>query len=183
MEEMEERRFKKMLETTFTDEEKVQMSKQIGIALRSLKKAQDDLATVKAQFTSKIKEHEAEVNTLMEKINSGWEMRSVSCREVKDYNTGSVFIFRDDTHEMIEERAMTGEERQPPLPLLGQDKEETTTDHPAAGDGASPGETVFNATEEPAKEEAAILGADKPLNELPDDANPFYVGKPAGEEH
>lgn len=123
MEEIEERRFNRILKVAFTEAEKVDMVGAAGSAYRDLKKAQDDLATVKAQFQSKIKEHEAEISSLFERINTGWEMQSVACREVKDFATGSVIVFRDDTEEMIEERAMTAEERQPALPFKEKEPE------------------------------------------------------------
>jgi len=126
MEAMEERKFNRLLKVSFTPPEKIEMSEQIASAIRNLKKVQDDLATVKAQFQSKIKEHEAEIASLSERINSGWEMRNVGCREVRDFNTGSVYVFRDDTEELIEERAMTAEERQPELPF-----KETEVETPA----------------------------------------------------
>ena len=110
MADIEERKFSRLLKVLFSPPEKIEMSEQIASAIRDLKKASDDLGTVKAQFQSKIKEHEAQIASLCERINSGWEMRSIPCREVRDYSIGAVVVFRDDTQEMIEERAMTAEE-------------------------------------------------------------------------
>jgi len=170
MEEIEERKFNRMLKVAFTETEKVDMVEAAGSAYRDLKKAQDDLATVKAQFQSKIKEHEAEISSLFERINTGWEMRSVPCREVKDFVTGSVVVFRDDTQELIEERAMTGEERQPALPF-----KEEAADHemPPSEEIALDG--VFK--EGLTKVMEAIEPPAKALDDLPEDTNPFYMGK------
>lgn len=161
MEEMQERKFNRLLKVLFTPPEKIEMSEQIASAIRDLKKSQDDLATVKAQFQSKIKEHEAEIANLCERINSGWEMRSVECREVRDYNTGSVYVFRDDTEEVIEERAMTAGERQPELPFKEPEPEPPATN--LGGEKPVPGQP----DETPQPE--APLG-------LPEDTNPFYLG-------
>jgi len=160
MEEMQERKFNRLLKVLFTPPEKIEMSEQIASAIRDLKKSQDDLATVKAQFQSKIKEHEAEIANLCERINSGWEMRSIGCREVKDYTNFSVYVFRDDTEEMIEERPMTANERQPELPF--KEMESPATD-------LSEGVGVPGQPEVPSLPEAPL--------DLPEDGNPFYVGK------
>lgn len=93
------------------------MADEIANAIRNLNKAQDDLASVSAQYKSEQKKFEAEIASLAEKLNSGWEMRNVGCREVRDFNTGSVYVFREDTEELIEERAMSAEERQAELPF------------------------------------------------------------------
>ena len=166
MEDIEERRFNRMLKTAFTESEKVEMVEEAGSAYRDLKKAKDDLDTVKSQFQSKIKEHEAEIASLFERINTGWEMRSVPCREVKDFSTGSIVVFRDDTQEAIEERAMTAEERQPALPF----KENQAVD---AG-FPTPAEAQADAQSAAGEAMAAL---EKPLEDLPEDDNPFYVGK------
>lgn len=167
MEEMQERKFNRLLKVLFTPPEKIEMSEQIASAIRDLKKSQDDLATVKAQFQSKIKEHEAEIANLCERINSGWEMRSIGCREVKDYTNFSVYVFRDDTEEMIEERAMTAGERQPELPFKEPEPEPPATN--LGEDGAVPSQPDLSSQPE------------APLN-LPEDTNPFYVGKKEGQD-
>ena len=167
MEEIEKRTFNRLLKVLFTPTEKIEISEQIANAIRNLKKAQDDLASVAAQFKSEIKRHEAEITSLAEKVNSGWEMRSVVCREIKDYNTGSVYVFRDDTEELIEERAMTAEERQKPLPF--KETESPATDETASLPGLP--ETVS---------EGGLPSDPKAPLDLPEDNNPFYLGKKGG---
>lgn len=173
MEEMEERKFNRLLKVLFTPPEKIEMSEQIAAAIRNLHKAQDDLATVKAQFQSKIKEHEAEITSLSERINSGWEMRSIGCREIRDYKNGSVYVFRDDTEEIIEERAMTAEERQPTLPFKEKEGELVDADFP------TPASAQADAQSEAGERMAAL---EKPLADLPEDTNRFYVGNEKGKQ-
>jgi len=179
MEEMQERKFNRLLRVLFTPPEKIEMSEQIANAIRNLKKAQDDLASVAAQYKSEMKKFEAEIASLAEKVNSGWEMRSIVCREIRDYNNGSVYVFRDDTEELIEERAMTVGERQQALPF----KEGAVVD---AGMPVSDSEhpTVAEAQADTQSEEgltvplteSVTIGHDE-LKDLPEDTNIFYVGK------
>jgi len=157
MEEMQERKFNRLMKVSFSPAEKIEMSEQIANAIRNLKKAQDDLASVAAQYKSEMKRFEAEITSLAEKVNSGWEMRSVECREIRDYNTGSIYIFRDDTEEVIEERAMTAAERQPELPF----KEKEPEPRPTVAEGQA---------------DAQSEASEKPLTDLPEDTNPFYLG-------
>jgi hypothetical protein len=167
MEEIEERKFNRLLKVSFSPPEKIEMSEQIANAIRNLKKAQDDLASVAAQFKSEIKKFEGEIASLAEKVNSGWEMRNIPCREVKDFSVGAVLVFRDDTQELIEERAMTAEERQPELPLKEKEPEPPATD--LGEDRAVPGQPDLSSQPE------------APLD-LPEDTNPFYVGKKEGSD-
>jgi hypothetical protein len=100
------------LKVNFTEKERFQLGSQLGEALRRLKSTQNDLAAVSAQYKSDIKQIDAEIGSLAERLNSGWEMRKVKCVRIKDYNVGMIQIKRLDTLEIVEERAMDAEERQ-----------------------------------------------------------------------
>ncbi|MBW1937119.1 MAG: hypothetical protein JRI84_16565, partial [Deltaproteobacteria bacterium] len=54
----------------------------------------------------------AKLKLLAQKIRQGSEMRLVKCRVEQDFLTNSVKTYRLDTGELVEERAMTAEERQ-----------------------------------------------------------------------
>ncbi len=70
----------------------------------------------KTIFNQKIKK---EIDTITKSIDQnaqelrqGWELRQVPCEALYDYSTGRVSITRADTQELIDERAMTIDERQ-----------------------------------------------------------------------
>ena len=109
---MEEKMITRILRVGFDGKETVQLAEQMANAYRNLNRTQDELASVTAQYKSKIKQIEAGIATVAEKLNTKWEMRSIECVERWDYITGNIEIFRNDTGEKIDERAMTGEERQ-----------------------------------------------------------------------
>lgn len=118
---IETRRLTKLLKVMFAVKERLGMGDQMANAVRNIKQAQEELKSVKAQYDSKIKQFEAEIANMSERLNSGWEMRSVECEEIKDFQTGNVITRRIDTGERIEERAMTFEERQQELPFNGKE--------------------------------------------------------------
>lgn len=158
---IEEKNFTKLLRVNFTSKEKLDTGEQMANAVRNIKQAQDDLASVQSQFKSDIKKYEAELSGLAEKLNSGWEMRSVTCVQIKDFNVKSVQIKRLDTLEVIEERAMDADELQMGL---FENKESPT------GEGEAKAEPVEGAeaiTEPPNQED--LLDRDK------DD--PFYADR------
>ncbi len=127
-EDIEIREFTRILKVMFPVKERLGIGDQMANAIRNIKQAQDELKSVKAQYDSKIKQFEAEVANLSERLNSGWEMRSVECAEIKDFRMGNVFVRRTDTGDYIEERAMTFQERQGTLPLKEKEPETGPTE-------------------------------------------------------
>jgi len=115
---IEEKNLTKLLRVNFTSKEKLDMGDQMANAIRNIKSAEEDLSSVSSQYKSDIKKYQAELSSLAERLNCGWEMRSVNCIQHKDYTLKSVFIQRLDTRETIEERAMTADELQMGLPLI-----------------------------------------------------------------
>jgi hypothetical protein len=117
MQEPEKKTFYRSLKVVFVDKEKIQMAEQIAGDYRKLRAVEDELDSIKKRYASEIKCLEAGITSTVEKLNSGWDMRKVECEEIRDYDNGSVCVWRRDTAEIVEERAMTAEERQGELPL------------------------------------------------------------------
>ncbi len=130
MEEMIERKdVFRNLKCNFTQEERLKIGDQMANAIRERTRLESEFASIKKQYSSDIAKQEAEVTSLAERLNTGWEMRRVECLEVKDFNNGTVRVYRkdlgifDENQLFIEERPMTAEERQMNLPLEGKEKE------------------------------------------------------------
>ena len=109
---IQETKIVKILKVMFTEKEKVDMAGQIANSIRNLNRVEDELASLSAEYRSEIKKYQMEIRATAQKLNTGWEMRSTPCIEIRNYENGSIKTFRDDSQEMIEERAMTAEERQ-----------------------------------------------------------------------
>lgn len=120
----------RILKTDFTEKEKLIIACQMANCVRDLKRLSDDLSSVSSQYKTDIKKQEAEMASLAEKLNTGWEMRRTECVEEKNFDNGSVLVFRKDSCATVEERAMTGEERQMALFKEGQEKGEPPTETP-----------------------------------------------------
>jgi hypothetical protein len=183
------------LKTNFTEKEKLAMAEQISGCIRERNRLEEEFVSVKKQYASDIGKQEAEISSLAERFNTGWEMRRVECVELKDFNNGSVRVYRRDTGDLTEERPMSAEERQQTLPL--EEKNEagglflefgTKTDAEAIiGDGMGgklPPESLQDEREADFMPESVVMvgserikdfdGLKTPENELPEDENEFY---------
>lgn len=90
------------------DQRATEMAKQVtqAASIEAAKK------TAVADFNEKIKACEGMVATLAGVINDRTEERMVDCMEVHDFRMGKVTIWRKDTMEVVDERAMNIDERQ-----------------------------------------------------------------------
>lgn len=109
---LEFRQVTRLLKVLFTEKEKIELGEQIAGTIRDLKAKRDDLDSIKSRYGSDIKALEAQLSSLAERLNSGWETRLVNCDQIKDYRTGTFIIRRMDTGEHVEERALTTDELQ-----------------------------------------------------------------------
>lgn len=193
MEEMIERKdVWRSLKTTFTEKEKLIMAESIASCIRERNRLEDEFASIKKQYASDIGKQEAEISSLAERFNTGWEMRRVECEEVKDFNNGTVTVYRKDQRsgyllDPVEERALTAEERQLNLPLDEKTVAEQTNFPPQTSQDA-PGQEIMgqDVSEqveiskdlvEGMAETAEIINKNLGFSDLPDDDNDFYTQK------
>ena len=66
-----------------------------------------------------IKEQKAEAKRLATEIQTESATLEVACSEELHYATNRYIVTRLDTKQVVEERALTEEERQEPLPMMG----------------------------------------------------------------
>lgn len=74
-----------------------------------------NLIEAKRDLTAKIKSKEAVRDALATIVDQRQEKREVKCFEHKNFDLGVVEIWRTDTNEMVSEREMKGEDKQPDL--------------------------------------------------------------------
>jgi hypothetical protein len=95
----------------------------LGLEMANQVATQGELEESKASFMTGYKKEMDEVKGAIKlvatKIRSGLETRLIECRVEKDYLAGKVFVRRNDTGDLVEERAMSTEERQKHLFELG----------------------------------------------------------------
>lgn len=114
----------RMVKCTFNAKEKIILGEQMAGCIREKNRLEDELGSIKKRYASDIGKQDAEIFSLAERLNTGWEMRRVECVEVNDFNTGSVYVYQKDVfgnislcEPLVEQRPMNAEERQMQLQL------------------------------------------------------------------
>ncbi len=85
-----------------------------------LSELEDEKKSVMSTFKDKIDRCIVDSRSLARKVSERREMRIVKCDWHYDYQVGKATLARVDTGEVLEERPLTAEERQPALPLPGE---------------------------------------------------------------
>lgn len=67
------------LEYYFTDDEKMAMSQQLAVETQNKRRLEDQKKAVTSQYGSQINEKAEAINTLSDKIASGYEYRNIEC--------------------------------------------------------------------------------------------------------
>jgi len=114
---MAQKKITQHLKVPLTDEQKKQYSEEIAQAVEEIGEGQNELKFVSTEIKARIQTSEAKLKELANKIRAGYEMKPVECLQTMDFSNGTVKIVRLDTDEVVLERAMTVEERQPELPI------------------------------------------------------------------
>lgn len=102
----------RQLKHEYTTQEELDLGRALSVALRGKAGLADELGAIKAQYKHREAEAEATINSLANKITTGFEMREIAIRITTDLNRGLVITHRMDTMEVIEERPVRDEERQ-----------------------------------------------------------------------
>lgn len=103
---------KQYLEVRLTDEEIKTASKQLAEAVQRKAAIKDQLATFKAQKKGETTMCDADINKNTILVGSGKEMRMVECDVTLDFDAGKRSVARTDNGTVIEERALTSDEKQ-----------------------------------------------------------------------
>ena len=105
----------RVLPVPFTEEEILSFKSALAFHVAELLETEQEKKRRVKIHNLNIKDCKDSIADLSEKIQSGFEEKSVSCRVEFDHARDMVFIIRTDTDEVVEERLMTEEERQTEL--------------------------------------------------------------------
>lgn len=109
---------KSNLDYHFTETELIALGKELGESQLKLRQLDDDRKMVADEWKAKISSAEAHINSLSNKVSSGYEYRDIECTVT--YNTpvlGDKTITRNDTMAIVKIMPMDESEQQNELPL------------------------------------------------------------------
>jgi uncharacterized protein (UPF0335 family) len=102
----------KELEYSFTPDDLLKLGNDMAAAAEQVEALEEEKADFMTGLKDRLGKAQALIKVSGRKIRLGWEMRLIECRQEKDFITNTVRTYRQDTNELVEERAMTIEERQ-----------------------------------------------------------------------
>ena len=105
----------RVLPVPFTEEEILSFKSALAFHTAEFLRIEKDKKEETKILNLNIKDCKESIADLSEKIESGFEEKTVPCRVKFDHTRDMVFIIRTDTDEVVEERPMTEEERQTEL--------------------------------------------------------------------
>ena len=107
MEDTNRRETTEYLRYHFNEEEKKGLARDMAQNVIKVRDLEEEKKSITSQYASKINMAVAESNAAAQKLESGFEMRTIDCEEVFDYVNGTVRIYRQDTSELVKDRTMT----------------------------------------------------------------------------
>lgn len=111
-----EKRFKKSLPVDLTAAEKVTKGHKAGALKKAIQKVRAEMKLATADHKETLKNHQANLDSILDDLESGTEERKVECVERKDFKRKKAETIRLDTNEVVETRAMYAEEFQETFP-------------------------------------------------------------------
>ena len=119
---VERREVVKKLDCLLTEAEVLKYGKSLAQINSQIDSAEVHKKSVVKELDSDIASLEAQRSSIVEKVNRGAEYRDVKVVTVRDYETRLYHEERQDTGEIINERPLRDDERQPSLPGAGNGK-------------------------------------------------------------
>jgi len=108
-------KIRKELPCTLTQEELMSYSREMAKQCQDKNKAESSLKEVKAEFNARIAKHDAEINSISQKISNGYEYRDVDCTWEYFWDGGYKVLYRNDTSAEVDRRPIEAHERQAEL--------------------------------------------------------------------
>ncbi len=115
------RKFSEQLPCALTDADLAQIARAIGGKRHEIQDLEARKRQATDHFKALIDGAQAKADELAEAARAGVEQREVFCVETFHWQTGKVVVRRDDTGDVVRERAMTVEERQAGMPWAPPD--------------------------------------------------------------
>ena len=107
-----EKTVKQFTKYTFSEKEKAEIAQDMAARYLEISNHEAELKAAKSQITSKIDSSKAVVNSCSLKLKDGYEMKTMDCKQVFDYEKKTVTVYHPQTNEEIESREMTKSELQ-----------------------------------------------------------------------
>jgi len=108
----------KFVKHLFTDAEKLQFASSLAQAIGAARNVESEFKSVKASFNLRTEEAKAKIDSLGDKLQTGFEMREARCRVVYDAKARRKFYFLEDAPEgsaPVLDEPMTGDDFQQDL--------------------------------------------------------------------
>jgi hypothetical protein len=101
------------VQRSYTETELLHFGKQQSQLIADIARIEDEKKQAADHFKAQISKHEAEINTLAESINRGYEVVPTPCDVVMDHPTrGLKTIYKRSTQEVIRTIPMTDTDKQ-----------------------------------------------------------------------
>lgn len=110
----------RLCEYRFSEQEKREIANELANAVADMKALEDKLKAAQTQIKAEISGKQGLINLKAENLRSGFEMRSIECEKVYDYEANEVRWVRCDTGEVAHRRRMDADERQRSLEEMEQ---------------------------------------------------------------
>ena len=104
--------FDRTLLVNLTGDEKEKLHDELAVYCTDIEAKMGEKAAAMAEFNESLRDMRKGMRTVLNAINTGSREVEVKCREYTHFKNNTVIVKRLDTGEVIEERAMTAEERQ-----------------------------------------------------------------------
>lgn len=112
------RAIKSNLDYHFTEVELIALGKELGECQLNLRRLDDDRKMVADEWKAKISSAEGHINSLSNKVSSGYEYRDIECTVTMNTpHPGDKTVTRNDTGAMVKIMPMDESEKQDELPL------------------------------------------------------------------
>ncbi len=109
---METKPTKEYLRYTFTEDEKKGLSGDLVNCIRKKTGLENELKTIGQQYKADIQAQESSIQSLTNKLDAGYEMRTVDCEWRYVFELGQKNLWRLDTGELIRTDIITQDETQ-----------------------------------------------------------------------
>jgi uncharacterized FlaG/YvyC family protein len=101
----------------FSGEELADKTEEIARKLEERERKEEAKKEITAQYKAEIDTLKNEISLLGTHLRNRYEFRQIRCEVQRDFEKGTVKVYRTDTGELVRERAMSVSERQTELDL------------------------------------------------------------------
>lgn len=156
---MENKQTKEFLQYQFSHDEIHQKGLELARLSSEAEAIENERKSVASEFKAKLDSIGAQMHTLGNHINNGYEHRYIECTvKFHDPNTGIKSTYRNDTGELVSKQTMTGAEMQEEIAFEDLSDEPAAEPDPLDEFKYLPGEIPGEQASEPAEKAAEIAG-------------------------